>query len=182
MLADLRSKLGFRIVGYVLIPQGGISTTASQGVRVLRQVAPFIIEGTTPFPLLRRGGEPACSAGPAVVGPPILMAEGSSSGAGSCRAGVALTFRSAGRVPAKNDDLKVGVTLAWPRRQNHGAVEKPLLAGQRCKPWAKPTEMARKKRLGAGGAERFDPFRVEKLGWDAIRGRRAQNPAPLSVS
>ncbi len=33
---------------------------------------------------LGRGGE-TCSAGPAVVGPPILMADGSSSDAGSCR-------------------------------------------------------------------------------------------------
>jgi hypothetical protein len=32
------------------------------------------------------------------------------------------------------------------------------------------------------GAERFDPFRVEKLGWRAIRGRRAQNPAPLPTA
>src|SRR5208283_5188327 len=36
-----------------------------------------------------------------------------------------LTFRSAGRAPAKNAGLKVGATLAWPRRQNHGGVEKP---------------------------------------------------------
>jgi len=43
-LADLRGELGFRIVGYVFIPQGGISTTASQGERALRQVAPFIID------------------------------------------------------------------------------------------------------------------------------------------
>jgi hypothetical protein len=42
--ADLRGEPGFRIVGYVLIPQGGISMTASQGVRALRQVAPFIID------------------------------------------------------------------------------------------------------------------------------------------
>jgi len=60
--------------------------------------------------------------------------------------------------------------------------QKPLLAGQQRKPWAKATEMARKKRLGAGGAERFDPFRVENLGWHAVRGRRAQNPAPLSTA
>jgi hypothetical protein len=54
--------------------------------------------------------------------------------------------------------------------------QKPLPAGQHCKPWAK--EMARKKRLGAAGAERFDPFRVGKLAWRVIRGRRAQNPRP----
>jgi hypothetical protein len=34
----------------------------------------------------------------------------------------------------------------------------------------------------AGGAERFDPSRVEKLGWRAIRGRRAQKPAPLPTA
>ena len=43
-LADLRGELGFCTVGYVLIPQGGISTTASQGERALRQVPPFITE------------------------------------------------------------------------------------------------------------------------------------------
>jgi len=53
------------------------------------------------------------------------MADGFSSGAGSCRAAVALTFRSAGRAPAKNADPKVGATLAWPRRQNRVAVEEP---------------------------------------------------------
>jgi hypothetical protein len=42
--------------------------------------------------------------------------------------------------------------------------------------------MARKKRLGPDGAKRFDPFRVEKLGWHTIRGRRAQNPAPLPTA
>ena len=36
--------------------------------------------------------------------------------------------------------------------------QKPLLAGQRCKPWAKPTGMARNKRLGLGGSERL-PFK-----------------------
>ena len=60
--------------------------------------------------------------------------------------------------------------------------QKPLLAGQQCKPWAEPTEMARKKRLVPGGDERFDPSRVGKLGWHAIRGRRAQNPAPLPTA
>jgi len=42
------------------------------------------------------------------------MADGSSSGAGSYRAAVALTPQGG-----------VGATLAWPRRQNHGAVEMP---------------------------------------------------------
>jgi hypothetical protein len=41
---------------------------------------------------------------------------------------------------------------------------------------------ARKKRLVPGGAERFDPSRVEKLGWRAICGRRAQNLAPLPTA
>jgi hypothetical protein len=45
--------------------------------------------------------------------------------AGACRAAVALTFRSAGRAPAKNADLKVGATLACPRRQTRVSVEKP---------------------------------------------------------
>jgi hypothetical protein len=56
--------------------------------------------------------------------------------------------------------------------------QKWLPAGQRCKPWAEATEMARKKHLSVGGVERFDPSRVWKVGWDAIRGRRAQNPRP----
>jgi len=60
--------------------------------------------------------------------------------------------------------------------------QEPLLAGQQCRPRAKATEMAHKKRLGPGGAERFDPFGVGKLGWHAIRGRRAQNPAPLPTA
>jgi hypothetical protein len=34
------------------------------------------------------------------------------------------------------------------------------------------------ERPGAGRTERFDPFRVGKLGWDVIRGRRAQRPCP----
>ena len=38
------------------------------------------------------------------------------------------------------------------------------------------------KRPRRGGAERFDPFRVEKLGWRAIRGWRAQNAAPLPTA
>ena len=33
-----------------------------------------------------------------------------------------------------------------------------------------------------GGGRWFDPSRVEKLGWHAIRGRRAQNPAPLPTA
>ena len=65
------------------------------------------------------GKEMGC-AGPAVVGPPFLMADGSSSGAGSRRVAVALTFRSAGREAAKNAELRVGATLAWPRRQELG--------------------------------------------------------------
>jgi hypothetical protein len=56
--------------------------------------------------------------------------------------------------------------------------QKPLRPGQQCKPWAKLTGMGREERPAVGGAERFDPFRVEELGWDAIRGRRAQNPRP----
>jgi hypothetical protein len=49
-----------------------------------------------------------------------------------------------------------------------------------CKPWAKPTEAPRKKCLSPRGPERFDPFRVGKLGWNTIRGRRAQKPCPCA--
>ena len=56
--------------------------------------------------------------------------------------------------------------------------QKPLLGGRQSKPWAKPTEMVRKKRLGPAEGERFDPFRVGELSWYLIRGRRAQNPRP----
>jgi hypothetical protein len=104
-LADLRRELGLRIVGYVLIRQ-------LTDCHLLLWPS----DGANPTQVM----QPACGAGPAVVGPPILMADGSSSGAGSCRAAVALTFRSTGRVPAKNADLKVGATLAWPRRQELG--------------------------------------------------------------
>ena len=62
-LADLRGELGFRIVGYVLIPPGGTVTYCS-GPR------------TAPTPPTA----PACSAGPAV------RPCGSSSDVGSCRA------------------------------------------------------------------------------------------------
>ncbi len=60
-------------------------------------------------------------------GPPILMAGGFSSGAGSCRAVVALTFRSArdGTTEMPTPPCGVGATIPWPRRQNRGAVEKP---------------------------------------------------------
>jgi len=61
-LADLRGELGFRIVGYVLIPPGGTVTYCS-GPR------------TAPTPPTA----PACSAGPAV------RPCGSSSDVGSCR-------------------------------------------------------------------------------------------------
>jgi hypothetical protein len=117
-LADLRGELGFRIVGYVLIPQGGSSTTASQGERALRQAARFIIDATTPFPLLRRGGEPGCSAGPAVR--PLRSAQGrlcgSSSDAGSCRAGVALTPQGAvsrSGIREKCRPRRAGSALHW---------------------------------------------------------------------
>jgi len=70
---------------------------------------------------------------------PAVRPCGFSSDAGSCRAAVALTFRSAGQAPAKNADAKVGATLAWPCRQNHGAMEEPACsAGPRSGPAALP--------------------------------------------
>jgi len=71
---------------------------------------------------------------------PALRPCGSSSGAGACRAAVALAPQGgvSTRWHRTNADLKVGATFAWlrlepgnlktfpyPRRQNHDAVEKP---------------------------------------------------------
>jgi hypothetical protein len=52
------------------------------------------------------------------------------------------------------------------------------LAGQQCKAWVKPKETVGKKGLSSRKPERFDPFRVGKLGCDAIRGWRAQKACP----
>ena len=64
------AELAFRIVGDALIRQ---LTDC--------HLLPWPSEGADPTQIMQR----ACSAGPAVLGPPILMADGSSSDAGSCR-------------------------------------------------------------------------------------------------
>jgi hypothetical protein len=64
----------------------------------------------------------SCSAGFA------LKPCGLSSSGGLFRAAVPLTFRSAARALAKNADLKVGATLAWPRRPKRVAMEEPPAA------------------------------------------------------
>ena len=73
-------------------------------------------DGANPTP-------PSCSAGPAV------RPCGSSSGAGSCRAAVGLTPQGGVSRPSAREKCRPrragSALLAWPRRENHGAVEKP---------------------------------------------------------
>ena len=56
-LADLRGELGFRIVGYVLIPQGGTVTYCSGPRRAPTPPSPLVAQGprSGPFALLRAG-------------------------------------------------------------------------------------------------------------------------------
>ena len=70
------------------------------------------------------------------------------------------------------------------------STHSPLVSGQQCKPWARPTETARKERR-APGAERFHPFRSGNLqGTPSVGGghkpralaRRLTDYPPLTLS